>query len=420
MASTRVGCPFEGAYFVKPSSRAFFAALMMGSGVLKSGSPAAKEMTSMPLAFISRALAVIARVGEGLMSPQRSLRLVSTTDVILPEYAQRVSQRDRVLVWGCALFVLFFSVFALAYSGTLNLGWSGIWEGLRFRDELAATVVWQLRLPRLAAGLVAGFGLGVVGAVFQTLLRNPLAEPYVMGVSSGAGMAGALVIAFGMGGILGGSLMSLGGIVGGILTLGLVFGLSGWFRKPDVVRLILSGVVVGSMLAAMTTLVLLFGGEDTNVVMRWLLGSLSPMHWERVGVMAGIVAVAFLWAWRQARVLNAFAFSEELAGRLGVDSRRVLVGQLVAGTCAVGAIVGSAGIIGFVGLVAPHLARSLVGPDLRKGLVLSGWLGAGLIVGADFLAQRIWHGAELPVGAVTAVLGSPMLLFLLRRSVYRI
>lgn len=392
----------------------------MGSGVLKSGSPAAKEMTSSPAAFISRAFAVIARVGDGLMSPQRSLRLVCTTIFSLPEYAGGVSQRDRGLVVVVAFFVMLLSSVYLGFSGSVALGFSGIVDGLLGRNELAETVIWQLRLPRLVAGLIAGFGLGAVGAVFQTLLRNPLAEPYVMGVSSGAGVAGALVISFGLGGVLGGSLMSLGGVVGGILTLGLVFGLSGWSKKSDVVRLILSGVVVGSMLASVTTLVLLFGGRDTNVVMRWLLGSLTPMHWERVGVMAVFVGIAFGLAWRQARVLNAFAFSEELAGRLGVDSRRVMIGQLVAGTCAVGAIVGSAGIVGFVGLVAPHLARSLVGPDLRKCLGLSGWLGAGLIVGSDFLAQRIWAGAELPVGAVTAVVGSPLLLVLLRRSVYRV
>ncbi len=144
------------------------------------------------------------------------------------------------------------------------------------------------------------------------------------------------------------------------------------------------------------------------------------MHWERVGVMLFFVVLAFILGWRDSRVLNAFAFSEELAGRLGVDSKRVMIRHLMAGTMAVGAIVGSAGIIGFVGLVAPHIARSLVGPDLRKSLGLSGVVGALVLVVADFLAQKIVSGGELPVGAVAAILGAPVLLVLLRRSVYRV
>jgi iron complex transport system permease protein len=326
-----------------------------------------------------------------------------------------------MLVGSCALLFVV-SLLFLMFSGSVALGPAQVFESL-FKPSagsLGETVIWQLRFPRLAAGLVAGFGLGCVGAIFQTLLRNPLAEPYVMGVSSGAGVGGVLVLAGGLAGIAGGILMPFGGIVGGLLALGLVFGLSGWFKKADVVRLLLSGVVVGAMLGSLVTVVLLFGGHDTNVVMRWLLGSLTPMHWQRVGTMALFIFLAFGMGWLDSRVLNAFAFSEELAGRLGVDARRVMVRHLVLGTGAIGAIVGSAGIIGFVGLVAPHIARSLVGPDLRRSLGLSGVVGALVLVVADFLSQKVIHGGELPVGAVTAVLGAPVLLMLLRRSVYRI
>ena len=324
-------------------------------------------------------------------------------------------------MWGSLVLLVLVCLSYLLWSGSVALTIGQVFSSLFGGGEkLSNTVVWQLRLPRLVAGVVAGVGLGAVGVIFQTLLRNPLAEPYVMGVSSGAGVGGTLVLALGLGGIAGGALLSVGGIVGGVLALGLVLALSGWFKRADVVRLLLSGVVVGSMLASVTTLVLLLGGKDTNIVLRWLLGSLTPMHWERIGVMGVFVAIALGMGWAKARELNAFAFSEELAGRLGVDSRRVLVQQLLVGSVAVGAIVGSAGIIGFIGLVAPHIARSLVGPDLRKSLGLSALMGGILLVGADFVAQRALGGIELPVGAVTAVLGSPLLLVLLKRSVYRV
>lgn len=309
----------------------------------------------------------------------------------------------------------------LLFSGTVPLtvgdvGQALLWNG----SELAESVVWQLRLPRLIAGILAGFGLGIVGAVFQVMLRNPLAEPYILGVASGAGVGGTLALVVGLGAVGGGIGLTLGGMAGSLGALGLVFALAGWGKKQDVLRLLLSGVVVGSMLAAMTSLILIFGGKDTNVILRWLLGSLTPMSWERLAAMVVVIGSAFFLAWRRSRWLNAFGLSEELAGRLGVDARREMMVQVGAGSLAVGAIVGSAGIIGFIGLIAPHVARVWVGGDLRRSLVLSGLVGSGLLVLADLLAQKLWLGAELPVGSVTAVLGSPVLLWLLRRGVYRV
>lgn len=309
----------------------------------------------------------------------------------------------------------------LTWGGSVHLSPGQILAALAGQGDLtSATVVWQLRVPRLMAAIVAGTALGGVGAVFQTLLRNPLAEPYVMGVSAGAGVGGTLVLAAGLGLAAGGSLTVLGGVAGGLASLAAVLALAGWFRHRDVVRLILAGVVAGSMLASLSTVLLLLVGKDTNVVLRWLLGSLTPMYLERVVLMAVPAALALGYAWLKARELNAFAFGDELAGRLGVDTRREVVIHLVLGTAAVGAVVGSAGIIGFVGLVAPHIARSLAGPDLRRSLGLSAVVGAIVLLVSDFVAQKIVPGTELPVGAVTAVLGSPILLVLLRKGIYRV
>ncbi len=318
-----------------------------------------------------------------------------------------------------ALVVL--SAIHIMWGGTIRFTLPELYAGLVGGDsELAGQILWRLRFPRVVAGIVVGAGLATAGCVFQTLFRNPLAEPYVIGVSSGAGVGGALALALGIGAWAGGLGLALAGSAGGLLTLAMVMALSAWRKRTDVVRLLLSGVVVGSMLAAATTLIILFAGHDSNVVLRWLLGSFTPMSWPRIGAMVVTSAVAFVVGIRAARRLNVFAYGPELAGRLGLVVGREAGIQLFVFTVAVGTIVGSAGIIGFVGLIAPHIARSLVGPDLRRSLPVSAIVGSSGMVLADLLAQKILPGTELPVGAVTALIGAPVLLILLQRGVYRL
>ena len=364
---------------------------------------------------------LVGTAGSGLFEAQDNFTEVICRSEGCGEYSTEVIQRKAPVLSGSLLVLVFFSICYVLWSGSVNLTLSEVISTLTGTGtRLNNTILLDIRIPRLLAGILGGFGLAVVGSVFQTLLRNPIAEPYVLGVSSGAGVGGSLVLLTGIGGMGGGIFLTCGGVIGGIASLALVLAISGWFKKSDVVQLILSGVVVGSMLASITTLILVMGGKDTNVVLRWLLGSLTPMNWERLAVMGILVLISSAIWWNLSRKLNAFAFSEELAGRLGINSKSFLAWQLVIGSFVVGSIVGSVGIIGFIGLVAPHIARRIVGPDLRNSLVLSGNFGATLLVISDFLAQKALNGIELPVGAVTAVLGAPVLLILLRRSVYRV
>jgi len=332
-----------------------------------------------------------------------------------------VNGRSGRWIWGGCAALIIVCLLHLLFGGGIALVPADVFRAIFSGDngEFGSTIVWKLRLPRLVAAILAGSSLAVVGSVFQILFRNPLAEPYVIGVSSGAGVGGSLVLAMGFASFAGGLGVAFGGVVGALLALAFVFTLAAWSKNQDVVRLILAGVVVGSMLAALTTLVLLTSGKDTNVVLRWLLGSLTPMSWPQIGLMAFAGISVWIVSFRESRKLNAFAFGGDLASRLGVDSQRLMTTQLVVGSVTVGAVVGCVGIIGFVGLVAPHIARNLVGPDLRKSLPVAGILGAILLVLADLVAQKIIPGAEMPVGAVTAILGSPILLVLLRKSVYR-
>jgi iron complex transport system permease protein len=262
--------------------------------------------------------------------------------------------------------------------------------------------------------LLVGGILGSVGAAFQALFRNPLAEPYVVGVSSGAAVGGCIALVAGFAGALGGMAGLCLAFAGGLGSLLLVVALARRRGIINIPSLLLAGVVVGSLLAAVLVLVLLAAGQDTNQVLRWLLGSMTPMFWPRILILLVTLVLGLAVLMRETRRLNAFSVSEASAQRLGVNTFRLRNLVLVTGTAMAAVAVGTVGIIGFLGLVAPHIARRTLGIDLRHSLLGSALIGSALLLGADLLAQRVLPGIELPVGAVSAALGAPTLLILLR------
>ncbi|HTQ08774.1 MAG TPA: iron ABC transporter permease [Fimbriimonadaceae bacterium] len=289
----------------------------------------------------------------------------------------------------------------------------------------ANDTVWQIRLVRALGCLCIGGILGGVGSAFQALFRNPLADPFIVGVSSGAATGSVIAMIAGFAGVLGGIAQAGAAFAGGLASLALVLVLSGRRGRTNVVTLLLAGVVIGAMLSAVMSLLILLSGRDSNEVLKWLLGSTDDLYWPIIALLAFALIVGSALLISQSRALNAFAIGEETARRLGVDTRRLKSIVLVAGTGMVSIAVGAAGIIGFLGLVAPHISRGLFGTDWRRSLAGSVLVGGCLLLLADALAQRIGPTSEwlhihavayLPVGVVTAILGAPSLLILLRRS----
>jgi iron complex transport system permease protein len=289
-------------------------------------------------------------------------------------------------------------------------------------SEPANTIVWQIRLPRATACVLVGGILGLVGSAFQAQLRNPLADPYIVGVSSGAAVGGAAAFVLGLAGWFGGLGVTVFGFFTGLLSLWLVYSLAKHRGVVDVTSLLLAGVVIGSLLSAVLSLLLIASGKDQTVVLAWLLGSISPSFWAEnallaVALLAGAVILA-----RESRRLNVFALGEDTAQRLGVDTVRLTRVVLITGTAMTAAAVGAVGIVGFLGLVAPHIARRLMGVDWRRSMTGAMIVGMLLLTGSDLIAQRLipgllnMPGLELPVGIVTALLGAPSLLILLKRS----
>lgn len=282
-------------------------------------------------------------------------------------------------------------------------------------SDANATIVWLLRLPRAAEAALVGAILGLVGACFQSLFRNPLAEPYIVGASSGAALGGAAVAAAGLGSLFFGLAVHAAAFAGGLGVLALVFALAGG-RSAEPGPLLLAGVAVSALAGALLSLVILGAGLDAGVLLRWLLGSTSAATPKDVLLLGVSLALGYAYLARQGRRLNALALGGLAAEGVGVDVAGLRRNALLVGTALTAVAVGAVGIIGFLGLVAPHLARMLLGGDTRKVLPAATLLGAALLLLADVLAGRGVHGGEIPVGVVCAALGAPLLLILLAKS----
>src|SRR5512141_1170231 len=275
-------------------------------------------------------------------------------------------------------------------------------------------IVMDLRLPRVLTAMVVGTGLAVAGATFQGLLRNPLADPYVLGTASGAARGAAiavilpvraLVLEFGL----------LHGLafIGALGSVTVVYRLSRTSPLAPLTSLLLTGYAVGSLLAAGLAMAMYLSGTGLRQIFAYLLGGFDGTSWTRLAVAAPLIIGGSLAILARARALNGFLLGEEAAAHLGVDVRKERTILLALASLVTGAGVAVAGLIGFVGLVVPHLVRLLVGPNARLVLPISALDGASLLAVADVVARML---GGVPVGVVTAVIGAPFFLALLRRA----
>ena len=278
----------------------------------------------------------------------------------------------------------------------------------------AEAIVMDLRLPRVLTAMVVGTGLAVAGATFQGLLRNPLADPYVLGTASGAALGAAIAVILPVRGlVLQFGLLHLLAFVGALGSVTLVYRLSRTSPLAPLTSLLLTGYAVGSLLAAGLALAMYMSGTGLRQIFSYLLGGFDGTSWTRLAVAAPLIIGGSLAILLRARALNGFLLGEEAAAHLGVDVKRERVILLSLASLVTAAGVAVAGLIGFVGLVVPHLVRLLVGPNARLVLPISALFGASLLAAADVLARLL---GGVPVGVVTAVIGAPFFLALLRRA----
>lgn len=294
--------------------------------------------------------------------------------------------------------------------GTVPLTGSQIWAAILHQgDRQSQIIVWELRLPRFLVSATVGSALGMSGAMLQGMLRNGLADPYVLGISAGAGLVAITLISLGAAS----SALPLAAWLGAMLTTGLIFVL-GYRRGSGVTveRLILAGIAISALLGSIQTILLLLAEEGrVQTALNWLVGSINGRGWEELQVIVPYVAVGIVAGLSVTKALNVLSLGDEMASSLGITvwRSRLIIGAIASllAACAVSV----AGLIGFVGLIVPHGIRLAVGNDYRWLLPLSALGGAVVLSLADLLARS--GAVELPVGAVTAIFGAPVFIWVM-------
>ncbi len=284
-------------------------------------------------------------------------------------------------------------------------------------DRVYETILYRVRLPRILLSGLAGMGLSLTGAAFQGLFRNPLADPHILGVSSGAALGATLAMLFGGSSWLAGlSAVGLAAFAGGMAAVLAVYRIAGTGTGMRTMHLLLTGTAVNSLLSAVISLLMTRNREQLDRIYLWTLGSFNAASWAKVRFLMFFVPVFGALLFAAARELNLLAAGEDTAQTLGVSmktTRRVII---VSGTVLAAACVSVSGIIGFVGLIVPHCMRLMFGPDHRKLMPCSMLAGAAFLIFCDTLARTMAAPTDIPVGVVTSVFGAPYFIYLLYRE----
>jgi iron complex transport system permease protein len=327
----------------------------------------------------------------------------------------------RATWWGAGLGIALILSITLAVTiGPAEIRFDEVWASIASHLGIGTSplpllrdgIVWELRMPRVLTAAAVGAGLALSGAVMQALTRNSLADPYLLGLSSGASLGAVSVLLLGAA-----LLLPLAAFLGALLALGLTLLLASSLGRITPTRTVLAGVAVSAFAGAVTSFVIFWTvtGDSYREILAWLLGSLSGARWPAVAIAGTAIILVGIPIMATGRLLDSFTFGDTSAAALGVNVQGTRWALLAGTALLTGAMVSVSGSIGFVGLILPHAVRLLVGPGHRALLPLSALVGAIFLVWADTIARTIFDPRELPVGIVTALVGAPIFALLLTR-----
>lgn len=293
-------------------------------------------------------------------------------------------------------------------------------EAIKLCEGFLYDIVWLIRFPRIILAMLVGAGLSTVGIIMQAVVKNPLANPYTLGVSAGASLGATLAIMLGVGSFLGDNFVGLTACIGAFLCSISVYIISSIGGKSNTVKLLLSGMAFSAICSAFSNFIIYIASdaEGMKSLSFWLMGSLAGIKWEGLPIISIVVIVGILFFLTQFRNLNILLLGDEVALSLGTDLNKYRKFYLIITSLITGFIISTAGTIGFVGLIIPHIVRMLIGTDHKKLLPISIIIGAIFMIWCDVIARTLLGNGELPIGIVTSMIGAPFFIWLMIKQTY--
>lgn len=327
--------------------------------------------------------------------------------------------------------ILIFSILITVTMGSVDISIKNVYEIIMYKlffigdAELLSSgpvhdIIWFIRLPRIMLAVAVGIGLSVSGVIMQAIVKNPLADPYILGISSGASLGATLAIMLGVGVFLGSNYVGIFAFIGAFVISILVLTLANVNGRANSTKLLLAGMALSSMCSAFSSFIVYFSNnrEGMQSITYWLMGSLAGAKWQDIRIILPIVIIATLLFITQYRTLNLMLLGDEVAITLGTNLHKYRQLYLIIISVIIGFIVYASGIIGFVGLIIPHFARMIFGTDHRRIILLSALIGAIFLVWADVLSRIIIPGSELPIGILISMIGAPSFIYLMVSKSY--
>ena len=315
------------------------------------------------------------------------------------------SSRPKPFIFLLLLFLLLAAMLGCSMLGVVHFGWADMWQ---------SPIFWNLRMPRIVLSALVGASLSVCGAAYQSVFRNPLTDPYVLGISSGASLGAAIAILLGLEAYLLG--VGACALVSGLLTILVIYRIASIGNRMHTTTLLLTGVCITFLMSALISFLMVLRQDKMDSIIFWTMGSFASASWTDVAIVAPVVAVGIGVVLYHCRDLNLLLAGSETAKSLGVEVERVKKVLLLATTLMVAFCVSTCGVIGFVGLVVPHCIRLVSGPDDRRIVPYAIVVGALFLLMCDTMARTLLMPAELPVGSLTALVGAPLFIYLLYKN----
>lgn len=319
----------------------------------------------------------------------------------------------HVIGYSVSVALLFVVTWFALSIGSVKIPFSVLWHPST-ADAASLNILWKIRMPRVILAGLVGAALAMAGAAFQGLLKNPLADPYTLGISSGASVGAVITLFFGISTSAFGLLtLPVFSMLGALIAMIVVLSFAKLVdRSLKMETLILTGIIMSSFLSAIISLMIALTGEELRQILNWLMGSVSMRGWVYVRMIWPFLFIGAVLLWLNRKELNALLFGEERAHYLGVNVKRSKWMILIGGSILTGSAVAVSGTIGFIGLVVPHMTRLLFGADHRHLLPLSFINGATLLIFCDLIARTIIAPSELPIGVITSFIGAPVFAFI--------